>query len=375
MVWVCRTCGKVFEQPVRSCSRDRGECFKAGEADLKPVGRDMDGRYHIKRLLGVGGMGAVYEARQSAMVRDVALKLVRSDLVTDAKVVKRFMRETLAVSRLTNPHTVSVFDFGQTKSLELYMVMELLRGRSLEDLLFRSGPLDPDLAVTVAGQVLDSLAEAHALGIVHRDLKPSNIFMCDVVGAQGFVKVLDFGLAKLTGSRTVITESGVVCGTPAYMSPEQAQGRSLDGRSDIYSFGVALFELLAGAPPFAEFDNLGLPTPESRGKPRAISDARPGAAVSASLEKAIAQLLALRPGDRPRDAGAAKGILFDAAWGGEARGTRVVFVPVPPPESRPPPPALPTIGGVSPASVWIWLAVAAVAGIAAGAVAAVAYLW
>lgn len=205
----------------------------------------------ILDLLGVGGMGRVYRAEQKALGRTVAVKIIHPYLLGDESASVRFITEARASSRLNHPNIVSVFDFGKTDTNQLYLVMEYLRGRDLARVDYEDGPLPFKRIVDVLIQVLAGLGEAHELGIIHRDLKPENIVLEPMRKAGDFVKVVDFGLAKMREvPSSHITSPGIVCGTPDYMSPEQGRGDPIDGRSDLYTCGVLLFQLLTGRLPF-----------------------------------------------------------------------------------------------------------------------------
>src|SRR5436190_1471315 len=217
-------------------------------ADAPPPPPDLTGRvlgdYQLLRRLGTGGMGQVYLARQLSLKRDVALKLLRDELSTNATALLRFQAEAEAVARLNHPNIVHIHQIGEHDGLR-YMVLEFVEGRNLRDYLDRKGP--PDLAVTISvmRQVSLALVKAHDEGIVHRDIKPENI----LVTRRVEVKVTDFGLSRFFAGDTPalnLTQSGITLGTPLYMSPEQVQGKPVDNRSDVYSFGVTCYHLLAG---------------------------------------------------------------------------------------------------------------------------------
>jgi serine/threonine-protein kinase len=220
------------------------------------IGREiLNGQFRIIKKIGTGGMGAVYKAEQPEMNRMVAVKILHAKLKNRKDLVSRFRREARAMSHLTHPNTVKVMMYGELETGELYIVMEYLEGRNMNQIVRREGPLAVERAIPVLIQVCGALQEAHELGIVHRDLKPENIFLTTSGGMTDFAKVLDFGLAKVTERELrpgsiMLTQEGMVFGTPEFMSPEQAQGLKLDHRSDIYSLAIILYEALTGKLPF-----------------------------------------------------------------------------------------------------------------------------
>ncbi len=237
------------------------------DARLLPKAGDwIVDRFQIIRVVGRGGFGTVYEARQESMGhRRVALKILAPRRLEEHNAVERFRQEALLASRLHHPNTITLFDFGATASGLLYIAMEYLEGEPLSNVLRKSGPLPPRRAEHVARQVLGALSEAHAIGLIHRDLKPDNVFLTRIYGEQDFVKVLDFGLAKVAdmldeghgiidlphGGRTDLTMEGLVCGTPDFMAPEQAQGVGpLTSAVDVYAVGLLIFQMLTGNKPF-----------------------------------------------------------------------------------------------------------------------------
>ncbi|MEZ4246732.1 MAG: serine/threonine-protein kinase [Polyangiales bacterium] len=218
------------------------------------VGRVVGDRYRILGLIGEGGMGAVYEAEHLSVGRRVALKRLHPELATDAHAISRFQREARAAGATGHEHVVDVLDLGFAEDGAPYLVMELLTGESLATRLKRVRQLAPRRAAAIAGQVLSALEAVHALDVIHRDLKPDNIFLTKRHGRSDYVKVLDFGVSKMSaeGKDPKLTRTGVMVGTPHYMSPEQARGvRQLDHRVDLYAVGVILYECLSGQLPFS----------------------------------------------------------------------------------------------------------------------------
>lgn len=267
------------------------------------IGTTLPAGYHILDLIGVGGMGRVYRAEQSVLGRTVAVKIIHPHLLSDDNSAIRFLTEARAASQLNHPNSISVFDFGRTNDGQPYLVMELLKGKDLGIVAHEEGELRLPRIVDVLRQVLAALGEAHDLGIVHRDLKPENIILQPQRRGGDLVKVLDFGLAKLRADQpTNVTSPGIVCGTPDYMAPEQGRGDKVDGRADLYSVGVMLFQLLTGRLPF-EGDSptqvvmmhLTVPAPD----PRQIAPRRN---IPASLAEIVKKALAKKPGQRFADA-------------------------------------------------------------------------
>ncbi len=248
---VCPQCHRRVEQRIcptcRITTVDEGAL--RGE-DL--VGRVFADKYEVLALLGRGGMGAVYRARNIALDSPVALKVLRREASEDLQAIERFYREARAASRLRHPNTIRVFDFGQSEDDgRLFLAMEYLEGTTVAAEVRREGRLDEERILRIVEQVCMSLAEAHGTQppIVHRDVKPANVFLTHQVGLRDFVKVLDFGIAKLAGEES-LTRSAERPGTPPYMSPEQCLGKPLDGRSDLYSLGAMMYEMASGSPPF-----------------------------------------------------------------------------------------------------------------------------
>jgi serine/threonine-protein kinase len=249
----CPQCQELCDEAHKfcpSCGFPIGKVASSSEDPL--VGRTLPGGYVILDLVGVGGMGRVYRAEQTTLARTVAVKIIHPHLLGEENAAARFITEARAASRLNHPNSVGVIDFGKTPDGQLYLVMEFLRGRDLARVAYEEGPLPFRRIVDVLRQVLAALSEAHHLEIIHRDLKPENVILEPMRTGGDFVKVVDFGLAKMRQEATdkLITSPGIVCGTPEYMSPEQGRGDPLDARSDLYGVGVIFYQLLTGRLPF-----------------------------------------------------------------------------------------------------------------------------
>jgi serine/threonine protein kinase len=277
------------------------------------LGTTIAGRFTILGRLGRGSMGAVYRARQEAVGRDVALKLVRRDRAHDPETKGRFEREARAISSLVSPHTVTAFDFGEAEDGSWFLAMEMLEGETVGERLRREGRFEWLAALHFTRDALKSLAEAHAKGIIHRDLKPDNLFLSRVpssagAGEQELCKVLDFGIAKWSRDDDdskidqLETQAGTVFGTPRYMSPEQAQGSVLDPRSDLYSLGVLLYQMLSGRAPFVDDDAVVVMARHIKDEPPRFVDMTPEVVVPESVEAILWRVLAKAPADRPATA-------------------------------------------------------------------------
>jgi serine/threonine-protein kinase len=280
------------------------------------VGRALNNRYRVERKIGEGGFGAVFEGKQLATGRPVALKILHPHSVADATVVARFRREAEACSQLRNPHTVTIYDFDQTEDGVLYLAMELVRGKSLQEIQHRDGVIEPTRALAILDQVAEALAEAHDRGIVHRDMKPENI-MVERRGEADFVKVLDFGIAKILsgdGSKVpALTAIGQTVGTLEFMSPEQLRGKALDGRSDVYALGMVAYEMLTGQLPFKDAKS----TTEIiqfhlQEAPPTPSSLRPDLAIPAVVDEVVLKMVAKARKDRHESAGALRQHIAEA---------------------------------------------------------------
>ena len=229
-----------------------------GSTPASPIGRTIDGRYAITRLLGEGGMGAVYEGEHLGLGKRVAVKLVHALHARDPHVAARIKQEARSTGAIESENIVQVFDAGEDEELGLFLVMELLKGEDLGSLLSQQGQVAPAAAAGMIAQAAKGLARAHAAGVVHRDLKPANVFLCARDDGSSLVKLVDFGIAKLVRDANKaqgqqgagLTQMGMAIGTPQYMSPEQAQGlATVDHRTDVYSLGAVLYEACVGQPP------------------------------------------------------------------------------------------------------------------------------
>jgi serine/threonine protein kinase len=270
----CPDCQNVYDDDVLHCPEDgRGLTDVSLTDDL--IGRTI-GSYRVDRLLGKGGMGTVYMGMHPVIGSRVAIKFLHPQFSHDDKIVERFFNEARAVNVIGHDNILKILDLDVTEDHRHYFVMEFLYGRPLQALLRHNVPVPLDVTGPILVQVCDALEAAHKRGIVHRDLKPDNVYLITMKGKKNFVKVVDFGIARVTddaGASTGKTQTGMVMGTPAYMSPEQGSGASnkIDGRSDVYSLGVMMFQLATGRLPFpgANFGevligHLQLPPPQLR---------------------------------------------------------------------------------------------------------------
>lgn len=247
----CGSCGHTLAATEASNPKLAAATF--GEAPSL-IGREIAGRYRVQAKLGEGGMGAVYKAEQISLKRQCAVKLLRPEVAGSQMLLRRFNAEAELVAKLSHPNTVNIYDFGQDSDGTLFIAMEFIEGKSLRDVIHQEAPLPLPRALRIAQQVAASLVDAHAHSIVHRDLKPDNVMLQERGRQKDVVRVLDFGIAKLRDenrqSQLAMTQAGDMLGTPQYMSPEQIRGETIDGRTDIYSLGGLLYEMVTGRLPF-----------------------------------------------------------------------------------------------------------------------------
>jgi serine/threonine protein kinase len=291
----CPVCQSRFTSEARVCPFD-GNQLEALPDPL--VGRTIGGRYVVSELIGTGGMGAVYRGRHQLVGRDVALKFLSPRYARDPAARERFLREARAANRIDHEHIIDITDFGETSDGLVFLVMEYLEGEPLGKVI-EAGALEPVRALTIAHQLATALARAHELDVIHRDVKPDNVFVLQRRGAD-FVKLLDFGLAKVVGEHR-LTATGKVFGTPEYLAPEQARGEPLTGQADQYALGCVLYEMLTASLPFEG------PAPEVvlkhlQALPMPPSDMRPDLPLRRKLDALVLRMLAKHPGERFSDA-------------------------------------------------------------------------
>jgi serine/threonine-protein kinase len=275
------------------------------------VGTTLADRYRIDALIGEGGMGRVYAAEHVLMRKRLAIKVLHRELTTMTEVVARFEREAMAAANIDHPNVAAATDFGKLADGAVFLVLEYVQGKSLRDEI-AGGPIAPERALHIARQIAAGLGSAHALDIVHRDLKPENVMLVEKGGDPDFVKVLDFGIAKVpigemphpsqTPAHTPITKAGMVFGTPEYMAPEQALGQTVDGRADLYALGVILYEMLSGSRPFSSQSQVGILGQQLSKSPPKISERAPGIVVPPAVEAVAMKLLQREAAERYQSA-------------------------------------------------------------------------
>ncbi len=291
-VKTCPTCSAEYPLSERFCPRD-GTALRSADVHGDLVGNIVAERYHVIKKLGEGGMGTVYLAEHVKMGRKSALKVMNPGMNRDADAVARFNREAANASRLNHPHICAIYDFGETPDGLIYLAMEFIEGDALTALIERAGSLPPARAATILHQSADALAVAHDYGIVHRDLKPDNIMITKGRDGADVAKVVDFGIAKASSSEAQkVTKTGLVVGTPEYMSPEQLAGDTLDGRSDIYSLALVGFNMLTGTLPFPSNSAQEAMIMRLTDRPRRLDEMKPEIAWPEELQTVMDHALA-----------------------------------------------------------------------------------
>ena len=340
---LCPRCHAENKDDARFCERCGENLAALSQKSQDPfIGRILSDKYLILDHLGDGGMGKVYKAEQLSLSKNIAIKILHKELLKNDTQVKRFQREALLASRLEHPNSINIIDFGKTEEGAHFLAMEALSGVELSDVIKKEFPLECERTVHILMQVCSVLAEAHANTIVHRDLKPENIMLIDRMEDPNFVKVLDFGIAKLherDENEPAITMQGMVCGTPEYMSPEQAMGKELDPRTDLYSLGCVLYEMMTQQVPFKNPNPQALLAMHIKDKPIPPSQLRSELDINPDLEKIALKAMKKKVENRFQSSldmrQAFEALLVDA---GKFRPTNASQpIPTPPPQPPEPP--------------------------------------
>jgi eukaryotic-like serine/threonine-protein kinase len=301
----CPSCNNVYDPPASFCPFDGNKLEVIREEYKKILGMVLDGKYRVEKLIGKGGMGNVYGGKHLHIGVPVAIKVLHPHLISDDTSVERFRREARSALAVNHPNAMSVMDFGVTDNDKLlYLVMELIDGVSLYELLEKEGALDIVRAVNIMGQVCLAVEAAHKKKIVHRDLKPDNILIIECGNPDEMAKVIDFSIAKTftenTKEQMNLTRGDIVLGTPEYLSPEQAQGFRVDHRSDIYSLGIILYQMLVGEVPFTATTANVILLKHVESMPRPLRQIRPN--IPVELEAIVLSALEKDPERRPQTA-------------------------------------------------------------------------
>jgi serine/threonine-protein kinase len=274
------------------------------------VGETLSGRYRIEEQLGAGGMGAVFRAEHTLMRKQLAIKVLHPEMTRHPEIVERFEREAMAAAHIDHPNVAAATDFGKLEDGSFFLVLEYVEGESLRDAL-QDGPFDPRRVVHIGKQIVAALVRAHGLGIIHRDLKPENVMLVQREEVPDFVKVLDFGIAKVpvgeiskeAGKKhKTLTKAGMVYGTPEYMAPEQALGQDVDARADLYALGVIVYEMLVGRRPFEADSPVALLGMQISQTPPSFAVVAPTLSIPIELETLVMELLEKEASQRPSDA-------------------------------------------------------------------------
>ena len=293
----CPICDTIYdEQGPEVCPEDGGQ-LEIDTVDDNFLGRTLLGRFKIESLIGAGGTGRVYRARQLSVDRNVAVKILHREALLKKSATQRFLLEAKATSQLRNPHTVTLYDYGETDDGLPFIVMEYLEGRSLKERMLATGTTTFADGLRIISEACESLAEAHRRNIVHRDLKPDNIFIAKTDEADEFVKVLDFGIARAKSVQDVetLTRTGTVAGTPAYVAPEALLGEDVSPAADVYALGLVLFEMFSGYHPFTADTAFKVMRHHLETVPPLLHKAMPGAQIPVGLSDLLATCLAKKP--------------------------------------------------------------------------------
>jgi serine/threonine protein kinase/CheY-like chemotaxis protein len=279
-------------------------------ASVVEPGATLAGKFKLESKIGAGAFGAVYKAKHLGLSKDIAIKVLQSSMMPTEEALGRFKREGVSACRIQHPNAVSILDFGVTDDGVAYLAMELLQGQSLADEIKQKGVMTPQRCAQILAPLCDVLGDAHAAGIIHRDIKPGNVFLHQ--GRTGeVVKVLDFGIAKLLDDgSTELTVEGTLVGTPAYMAPERLSGPNYDGKSDVYSLGIMLYEMLCGQPPFKSGDLMAVAMMQMTQEPTPLRLRNPN--VPPAVEAAVMEILVKDPAKRPATAEVAERFAFAA---------------------------------------------------------------
>jgi len=310
---VCPRCGAGNEDGASACAscsaklEGSGARASSGDPD-QLIGKIINGKYEVLEILGTGGMGVVYKVRHLLLQNKniFALKILRPRFSSQSNFHQRFLREVEIAMGLTHENIIQIRDFGVTEEKRLFYTMDYFPGQSLKSLIEKEGAISPRRVIAISRQILMALAEAHKRGIVHRDLKPDNILIESTPAEGDRVRILDFGIAKVMVGEGENDDNGLtrgaVIGTPKYMSPEQAGGENIDGRSDLYSFGVILYELLSGRVPFAGGTARSILLSHLTVPPRSFRDVRPDLKLPSQLEDTVYRLMEKEREARPASA-------------------------------------------------------------------------
>lgn len=327
----CPQCPEVYSDLMHFCPND-GQQLITIVAQDPLINQTIDGKYMIEAIIGKGGMGVVYRARHTNFDRQFAVKVLKSELITDPQAVKRFRNEANAAGAIRHPNAIAITDFNITAEGLAYLVMDYVEGRSLREIVKKEGPIPYERTVKLIAQVCDAVAAAHRKGIIHRDLKPDNIMVeaTESLDQPEMVHVLDFGIAKLSQNPSYsesITVGGAILGSPYYMSPEQCDGRQLDARSDIYSIGIILYEMICGKVPFRAQTPWGLVKMHCSTPPQPLRVHRPD--IIPALEAAVLKALSKDPNDRQASAIDLRRELEAAVFPGYRTGGHQVYTESP----------------------------------------------